>query len=197
MPTPIRADLAQTADVIRTRRGDAVTLRFVTPADAEALQAYVRGLSPRSRHRRFLGALNELPPSVLEDFVALGRNDRFSLFATMHHDGVETIVAEARYALARETGRVEFGLSVQDRWQGHGIGPALIAHLEGRALALGGVALFGDALRTNDVMIALARKAGFTLQPHANDWTLVRFEKVLITPAAELPGISRHMTIVI
>ena len=46
-------------------------------------------------------------------------------------------------------------------------------------LTLGGVVLSGDALRTNDVMIALARKAGFAIQPHPDDWTLVRFEKVL------------------
>ncbi|CCD96026.1 conserved hypothetical protein [Bradyrhizobium sp. ORS 375] len=154
-------------------------LRFVTSADAEALQDYVRSLSPRSRNKRFLGALSELPKAVLDDFVALGRNDRYSLIGVMNHDGVLSIAAEARYALDRDTGRVEFGLSVHDRWHGHGLGPALIANLEGRARALGGVMLSGDALRTNDVMIAVARKAGFTIQPHADDWTLVRFEKRL------------------
>ncbi|MGJ5205799.1 GNAT family N-acetyltransferase [Bradyrhizobium sp. HKCCYLR20261] len=177
MSTPAIAAFASASDVITTRRGEEVRLRFVTPGDAEALQDYVRSLSPRSRNKRFLGALSELPKAVLDDFVALGRNDRYSLFGVMEHDGVESIVAEARYALDRSTGRVEFGLSVHDRWQGHGIGPALIADLERRAAALGGVTLSGDALRTNDVMIALARKAGFTIQPHADDWTLVRFEK--------------------
>ena len=179
MPRSAIVDHAAVADVILTRRGEAVHLRFVTPDDAELLQAYIRRLSPRSRHKRFLGALSELPKAVLDDFVALGRNDRYSLVAIMAQDGVESVVAEARYALDRASGRVEFGLSVQDRWHGHGIGPALIAHLEQRALTLGGVVLSGDALRTNDVMIALARKAGFAIQPHPDDWTLVRFEKVL------------------
>ncbi|MGJ4908302.1 GNAT family N-acetyltransferase [Bradyrhizobium sp. SZCCHNS3002] len=198
MPTPAIADLAAGSNTIHTRRGEEVRLRFVTPDDAEALQSYVRSLSQRSRHKRFLGALNELPKAVLEDFVALGRNDRYSLIATMDHDGVEGIVAEARYALDRATGRVEFGLSVLDRWHGHGIGPALIANLERRARALGGATLSGDALRTNDVMIALARKAGFTIQPHADDWTLVRFEKglsgvVADSPSADFQLISRGL----
>ncbi|WP_316239413.1 GNAT family N-acetyltransferase [Bradyrhizobium sp. SZCCHNR1015] len=188
MPTPAIADLAAGSNTIHTRRGEEVRLRFVTPDDAEALQSYVRSLSQRSRHKRFLGALNELPKAVLEDFVALGRNDRYSLIATMDHDGVEGIVAEARYALDRATGRVEFGLSVLDRWHGHGIGPALIANLQRRARALGGATLSGDALRTNDVMIALARKAGFTIQPHADDWTLVRFEKGLSGVVADSPS---------
>ncbi|MGJ5007908.1 N-acetyltransferase family protein [Bradyrhizobium oligotrophicum] len=198
MPTPAIADLAAGSNIIHTRRGEEVRLRFVTPDDAEALQSYVRSLSQRSRHKRFLGALNELPKAVLDDFVALGRNDRYSLIATMDHDGVEGIVAEARYALDRATGRVEFGLSVLDRWHGHGIGPALIANLERRARALGGATLSGDALRTNDVMIALARKAGFTIQPHADDWTLVRFEKglsgvVADSPSADFQLISRGL----
>ncbi|WP_316182849.1 GNAT family N-acetyltransferase [Bradyrhizobium sp. SZCCHNRI1009] len=188
MPTHAIADLAAGSNTIHTRRGEEVRLRFVTPDDAEALQSYVRSLSQRSRHKRFLGALNELPKTVLEDFVALGRNDRYSLIATMDHDGVDGIVAEARYAFDRGTGRVEFGLSVHDRWQGHGIGPALIANLERRARALGGATLSGDALRTNDVMIALARKAGFTIQPHADDWTLVRFEKGLSGVVADSPS---------
>ncbi|WP_316167337.1 MULTISPECIES: GNAT family N-acetyltransferase [unclassified Bradyrhizobium] len=188
MPTPAIADIAAGSNIIHTRRGEEVRLRFVTSDDAEALQSYVRSLSQRSRHKRFLGALNELPKAVLEDFVALGRNDRYSLIATMDHEGVETIVAEARYAFDRGVGRVEFGLSVHDRWQGHGIGPALIANLEERALALGGVTLSGDALRTNDVMIALARKAGFAIKPHADDWTLVRFEKGLSGVVAHSVG---------
>ncbi|CCD97441.1 GNAT family N-acetyltransferase [Bradyrhizobium sp. STM 3809] len=190
MPTPAVAAPAAGTDVIHTRRGDEVRLRFVTPADGEVLQAYIRSLSPRSRHRRFLGALSELPKAVLDDFVALGRNDRYSLVGMMDRDGVADIVAEARYALDRATGRVEFGLSVHDRWHGHGIGPALIADLERRARALGGLTLSGDALRTNDVMIALARKAGFTIQPHADDWTLVRFEKDL--RAHQVQRVSQH-----
>ncbi|WP_315775539.1 MULTISPECIES: GNAT family N-acetyltransferase [unclassified Bradyrhizobium] len=188
MPTSAVADFAAASNAIHTRRGEEVRLRFVTSADAEALQTYVRSLSPRSRHKRFLGALSELPPAVLDDFVALGRNDRYSLIGVMDHDGVESIVAEARYALDRDTGRVEFGLSVQDRWQGHGIGPALIANLERRAVALGGVTLSGDALRTNDVMIALARKSGFDLRQYPDDWTLVRFEKELRHRSTESPS---------
>jgi GNAT superfamily N-acetyltransferase len=185
MPTQAVAVLSAAPDVIHTRRGEEVRLRFVTPDDAEALQAYVRSLSPRSRNKRFLGALSELPRSVLDDFVALGRNDRYSLIGMMDRDGAESIVAEARYALDRITGRVEFGVSVHDRLHGHGIGPALIGHLEQRARALGGITLSGDALRTNEVMIALARKAGFTIQPHADDWTLVRFEKALRSDDAQ------------
>jgi RimJ/RimL family protein N-acetyltransferase len=173
------ADLAQYSDVVHTRRGEAAILRFVTPEDAEALQAYVRGLSFRSRYNRFLGAMSELPKAVLSDFVDVGRDDRYTLVVTMDLEGAEVIVGEARYALHAADRSVEFGLSIQDRWQGHGLGPALLQNLEGRAAALGASSLFGDTLRSNDVMIAVAKKSGYSLRQHPDDWKLVRFEKQL------------------
>lgn len=184
MSQPELAEASAHSDVIHTRRGERVTLRFVASADADGLQAYVRSLSPRSRYNRFLGAMSELPKAVLDDFVDPGRDDRFTLIATMDVGGAEVIVGEARYALHAENRSLEFGLSVHDRWQGHGIGPALLKNLQCRAAALGAVSLFGDTLRTNEVMIAVAKAAGFVLHQHPQDWTLVRFEKQVALGAA-------------
>ncbi|WP_407157944.1 GNAT family N-acetyltransferase [Bradyrhizobium sp. STM 3557] len=192
MLQPNLADLDQYSDVVHTRRGEAVTVRFVTPDDAEALQAYVRGLSSRSRYNRFLGAMSELPRAVLEDFTHTGRDDRFSLMAIMEVGGVERVVAEARYAFHPEDHGVEFGLSVQDRWQGHGIGPALMQNVECRAAALGSKTMFGDTLRSNDVMITLAKKSGYLFRQHPDDWKLVRFEK-RIAEAAPVPCASLRL----
>ena len=47
-------------------------MRFVEPHDAEALQNYFRSLSTRSRYNRFLGAVSELPPGLLDDFIHVG-----------------------------------------------------------------------------------------------------------------------------
>ena len=178
--TALRADdLRNHSDTLRLRSGQRLTLRFVEPGDADALQAYVCGLSAASRYRRFLGAASELPPGLLEDFTHAGVDDRFSVIAIASVDGRERIVAEARYALTVDQAGIEFGLSVDDRWQRQGIGAALMTNLECRAAALGATILFGDALRSNDVMIALARKSGFALVNSPGDWKLVRFEKRL------------------
>ena len=151
-------DLRQHSDVLRLRSGAPVTVRFVEPGDAEALQAYFRSLSTRSRYNRFLGAVSELPPAELDRFVHVGEADRFSVVAIMTIDGAEMIVGEARYAFDADTDSVEFGLSIDDRWQGHGVGAALLRNLECRAAAFGATRLFGDTLRSNDAMIGLARK---------------------------------------
>jgi len=191
-------DLRQYSDVLRARDGNAVTVRFVEPRDAEALQNYFRSLTTRSRYNRFLGATRELPPSVLEDFIHIGEADRFSVIATMLVDGHEIIVGEARYAF--DDGSIEFGLSIDDRWQGHGIGKALLKNLECRAASFGAIRLFGDTLRSNDAMIGLARKSGYAFMPSPGDWKLVRFEKQIGVDISDIPcaswklaAASRHL----
>src|SRR3954451_10796989 len=175
--TSLRSDdLGQYSDVLRSRSGAPVTVRFVEPRDAEELQNYFRSLTTRSRYNRFLGAMSELPKTLLDHFVHVGEADQFSVVATMWADGFETIVGEARYAFDAATSSIEFGLSIDDRWQGHGIGKALLKNLECRAASFGASRLFGDTLRSNDAMIALARKSGFAFTQSPGDWKLVRFE---------------------
>ena len=192
--TAVRLDhLRQYSDALQLRSGQRLALRFVEPGDADALQSYVRGLSQSSRYRRFLGATSELPPSLLDGFTHAGEDDRFSVIAIASIDGLERIVAEARYALNADQAIIEFGLSVDDRWQGHGIGAALLQNLECRAAALGATGLFGDTLRSNEVMISLARKSGFAFRASPGDWRLVRFEKQIASTAQDNPCASWRM----
>lgn len=183
-------DLKQYSDTLRTRQGEAVDVRFVEPRDTEELQHYFRSLSTRSRYNRFFGAISELPKGLLHEFLQVGERERFSVVATMMVDGFETIVAEARYAFHAETSTLEFGLSVDDRWQGHGIATALLENLVCRAAALGAEHIFGDTLRSNQTMISLARKSGFAFVNHPDDWKLVRFDKEIHVAPKDIPCAS-------
>jgi RimJ/RimL family protein N-acetyltransferase len=183
-------DLRQYSDVLRSRSGNPLTVRFLEPRDAEELQNYFRSLSTRSRYNRFLGAMSELPKAQLDHFIDIGEDERFSVVATMSIDGFETIVGEARYAFNTDTGSLEFGLSIDDRWQGHGIGSSLLKNLECRAAAFGAGHLFGDTLRSNEAMIALARKSGFAFTRNPDDWKLVRFEKHIDVEPKDIPCAS-------
>jgi RimJ/RimL family protein N-acetyltransferase len=183
-------DLRQHSDILRLRSGKSLTLRFVEPRDAEALQAYFRALTTRSRYNRFLGAISELPQGLLAQFIDVGGDERFSAIATLAIDGRETIVGETRYALDTHTESFEFGLSIDDRWQGQGIGSALIGNLRCRAAAFGASRMFGDTLRSNAVMIGVARRSGFAFTQHPDDWKLVRFEKRIEIAPQEIPCAS-------
>src|SRR5437016_7376201 len=99
------------SDILHARSGDLVTVRFVEPGDAAALQNYFRSLSPRSRYNRLMGAASELPQPQLEKFVRLGEADSFSVVATIKIDGFDTLVGEARYAFHPDRASFEPGLS--------------------------------------------------------------------------------------
>jgi RimJ/RimL family protein N-acetyltransferase len=174
-------------DHVRLRDGRVLTIRLVTPGDGDALQRYFRLLSVRSRYNRFLGAVSELPASQLDQFVHAGRDNRFSVIAVRMIEGREIIVGEARYGFDPVKKSFEFGVSIDDRWQGEGIGSALLANLECRAAALGATSMFGDTLRSNEAMIALARKSGFAFGRHPDDWKLVRFERPIDPIHQDIP----------
>jgi len=183
-------DLQQYSDVLRSRDGEAVTVRFVEPRDGEELQNYFRSLTTRSRYNRFLGAMSELPKPVLDRFTHVSAAAGFTVVATRMIDGFETIVGEARYVFHPQNESFEFGISIDDRWQGHGIGSALLKNLECRAAAFGAVSIFGDTLRSNQNMISLARKSGYAFANHPDDWKLVRFEKQINVAQKDIPCAS-------
>ena len=139
--------------------------------------------------------MSELPQSELDHFIQVDERDRFSVIAVLMIDGVETIVGEARYGFEAATESLEFGISIDDRWQGQGIGSALLKNLECRAAALGTRRVFGDTLRSNEVMMGLARNSGFAFTRHPDDWKLVRFEKQIDVVPQEIPCASWRLVV--
>lgn len=183
-------NLGRYSDVLLSRDGEVISLRFADPTDADVLQSYFRGLSVGSRYNRLMGAASELPAGELERFLHVGMDDGFSLVATTKRDGVEVIIGEARYAIDDKDNSLEIGLSVDDAMQRQGIGVALLRNLECRAAALGADRLLGDTLRSNDAMLALARKAGFAFASTPGDWKQIRFEKKILHAAQDIPCAS-------
>ena len=76
-------------------------------------------------------------------------------------------------------------MSIADDWQHVGVGSALLQEIERKAAADGIELLFGDTLRTNEGMIALALGRGFRLAAGLEP-RLVRIQKRL-DAAPDLP----------
>jgi GNAT superfamily N-acetyltransferase len=168
--------------------GECVTLRPVTPDDAEALQAYVRALSPEARYNRFFGALQELPPAELERVTHLDCRYDLALLAAIGVGATSIVIGEARHAFAPERRECEFALSVADAWRGRGIGTLLIGEMERRARRLGARRLTAETLRDNEPMKALALTTGFRMSDLLSDARLVRIVKDMATSRTDRPG---------
>jgi GNAT superfamily N-acetyltransferase len=174
-------------------RGEVVTVRL-SPRDAGRCRTI--SLADDGLSLQPFSARPANTASLLEDFIHIGEADRFSVIATMLVEGFETIVGEARYAFDSDTAAIEFGLSIDDRWQGHGIGKALMKNLECRAASFGATRLFGDTLRSNDAMVALARKSGYAFTNTPGDWKLTRFQKQIYVEPQEIPCASWRLAAV-
>ena len=163
-----------------------LALRPARSSDGDALQTYVRGLSPQSRYNRFLGAASELPASELARALAANGRDTLTLLLVATAQDGETVVGEARVALSCAERAGEFGMSIADDWRRLGAGSALLDEIERKAAADGIEWLNGDTLRTNAGMIALALSRGFRLGQGIEP-RLVRIEKRLEDADPDLP----------
>jgi RimJ/RimL family protein N-acetyltransferase len=169
---------------VRLEDGTVVTFRMMEPGDAEREQAFVAGLSARSRYLRFFHGLRKLTPEMLENFTHPNYPMSYAVIATVSVEGEEIQIGVGRYSPTEEAGVAEFAVVVADAWQGRGIGSRLM-HLVTAAAAIGGGIdrLEGLILRENHGMRALVKKLGFQLGlPYPEDTGMVRVAKTLRRP---------------
>lgn len=124
-------------------------VRLVCGLQAKDLIGLVDSCSPHSRFLRFHTGMPALRPSMAEQLAqtpALGlRNWRGRL------------VAEARYTRTHDD-EAELAILISDKYQGRGLGLALLALLFERAHADGVRVLNADVLNSNVAMVRLLEK---------------------------------------
>jgi acetyltransferase len=162
--------------------GRTVLVRAARPADAPAVQAFVRWLSPLARRRRFLGALSELSPAQLDRLTRVQDPRDLSLVALAGGAEGGPIVAMAQY-VRDDPASAEFALVVADAWQGQGLGTRLLERLLARAAEAGVRRMSGFVLADNAPMRGLAARFEFDSAPD-RDPELVRVERRLAPPAS-------------
>jgi acetyltransferase len=186
---PDRIHLASTVSGWRSPDGAVVTIRPTRPSDASMVQQFVRELSPESRHFRFLGAVRELTPRMLERFVRIDQVGDVALIATTSRGGRTCQLGECRYALSPGSDDCEFAVAVLDAWQRRGLGERLLTELIGIARDRSLTAMFGDVLASNAAMLGLARKLGFSVSASSEERSMRRVSLAL-RPASAARSLS-------
>ena len=102
-----------------------LTVREITIDDIERLRRLFTRLSPDSVYRRFFSPVQEPPRTALLWLANVDRTNRDALVAL---DGDE-IVAVARYDGRAGTNQAEIAVTVEDAWQGLGVGKRLTRRL--------------------------------------------------------------------
>ena len=159
--------------------GSEVTIRPIRPDDGEIEQQFVRELSDESRYYRFMDAVRELSPRMLEHFTRVDYDRHMALIATADRDGREIEVAVARYVVQEDGRSCEFAVVVADAWQRRGLGRKLLEALMAAARANAIGVMVGDVLASNRAMLRLMESMGYRASFNPRDSRLIRVEKTL------------------
>jgi GNAT superfamily N-acetyltransferase len=151
-----------TAEMVPTIGGESVTIRPIRITDAVMEAEFVRQLSPRSKHFRFMGGVKELSPADVKRFCDVDGKHSMAFIATVRLDGRETQVGVSRYSPNSKEDVREFAVTVADDWQHKGLGTLLMKQLMSSAKDYGVKQLYSIDLADNTAMRALATDLGMT-----------------------------------
>ena len=161
---PDRAVADGVIDVLNLPDGRTLTVRTVTEADVDGLDALFEGLSDEDRHFRFFN-LYHPARKFLAQMARAAEEGGYRLVAVVSgpqgsvSGPQETLVAEAGYAILPD-GDGEFDITVASEWRGW-LGPYLLDALVAAAVARGVPRLQADILLDNVKMFALVASRGY------------------------------------
>jgi acetyltransferase len=161
-------------------------LRPIRPEDAQALQVFIRGLSLEARYMRFISALRELTPRMLQRYTQIDYDREMAFVATLPNPlrpQAERIIGMSHYLLQGDGKSAEYALVVCDDMQRQGIGAALMRALEVSAVEKGLQVLEGYVLGGNEAMLGLMRYLGYSVEPYDEEPSMRRVFKQ-VAPAS-------------
>jgi acetyltransferase len=170
-PKRLEREIAVTSGPLR--------LRPIRPEDALAERRFIARLSPRSMYLRFHAPLKELTLERLVRFTQIDYDREVALVAIDETDPVEEIRGIARYTRSADGASCEFGVTVEDSWQGRGLGRHLMDALEDSARAVGLASIFGYVLTENTAMVQMLTARGYRVEHEPGEGTVNVFRKRL------------------
>lgn len=156
---PAVLDAANYSAVETLRNGCRLEIRALRPEDRDEYVAAVSRAGPQSLYRRFFGAKRHFTEEEIRFFVNVDFTDHVALVAVVKEDGRPAIVGGGRYVMSAP-GKGELAFMVMDRYQGQGIGAALMRHLAVIAREAGLRELTAEVLPNNKAMLKVLEKSG-------------------------------------
>nr|WP_082334034.1 GNAT family N-acetyltransferase [Pseudomonas syringae] len=136
-------------------------IRPLKAEDREREFAFIKNLSPESRHSRFLVTMKEPGEPLLDQLMDIDYQQRMAYIALHMDDGLLTEIGVARYA-ADDAAQCESAIAIADAWQRKGLGRQLMGHLIDAARINGFQHMMSMDSASNSPMRHLARALGFT-----------------------------------
>jgi RimJ/RimL family protein N-acetyltransferase len=146
--------------VIETlRNGERIEIRAVRPQDRDDLMAAVSRTSSQSLYRRFFAVRRHFSETEESFYLNIDFVSHVALVALAEENGQQSIVGGGRYVV-NEPGQAEVAFTVVDKFQGQGLGAALLRHLAVIARQTGFRELVAHVLPDNRAMLRVFEKSG-------------------------------------
>jgi acetyltransferase len=168
---------------VKLADGQTMLLRPIRPEDAEADKRLVARLSPRTMYMRFHAPLRELTPERLARFTQIDYDREMAFVAIDTSGEQEEIRGVVRYTRNPDGRTAEFGVVVEDAWQGRGLGHAMMEAIEDCARDRGLEEIIGYVLTENNDMLQLMNVRGYRASRDPDDASVRRLAKKLREPA--------------
>ncbi len=151
-----------TLNAINLKDG-AVTLRSIRPEDYEGVKNFLKRLSNRSAYLRFHINSTELAREKIVELTNIDFNREAGIVACDADDARE-IRGVARFRRIHGSRVAEFGIVIEDAWQGRGLAKLLMNTLAQEARRMQITELVGYVLKGNENMFNLMRRLGYVRQ---------------------------------
>lgn len=150
---------------IDLRDGRRLQMRPIRPDDEPRLVDLYARLSQDTRYQRFFSVMQRLPPDWAHFLANVDHKRRFAL--VVEHPPDQALIAVGRYEPSGDDpGVAELAVVVQDRWQGQGIGRALMEGLLSAAACHGITRFRAYVLGQNRRMLDLLRRYTDVVEQH-------------------------------
>ncbi|EIM14941.1 MULTISPECIES: GNAT family N-acetyltransferase [Pseudomonas] len=142
------------------RDGRHVLIRPLAEKDREREYAFIKRLSPESRHMRFLAQISDPSGALLDQLMNTDGKQRMAYVALAHDNGQLIEIGISRYAATGEH-ECECAVTVADEWTQLGLGTLLMEHLIKAARQNGFRQMYSIDAASNAPMRDLAKALGF------------------------------------
>jgi RimJ/RimL family protein N-acetyltransferase len=145
--------------VEKLRNGQRIEIRALKPQDRDDLMAAVDLTSSDSLYRRFFAVRRHFSETEESFYLNVDFVSHVALIASADENGQPIIIAGGRYVVG-EPGQAEVAFTVVDKYQGRGVGAALLRHLAMIARQAGLRELVAYVLPDNRAMLKVFEKSG-------------------------------------
>jgi RimJ/RimL family protein N-acetyltransferase len=153
------------AAVETLHNGLRVEIRALRPEDREGFMSALDGMSTQSLHRRFFAIRQHFSEEEQSFFVNVDFINHVALIAVVKEFDQPVIIGGGRYIVS-QSGQAEVAFAVVDKYQGQGIGAALMRHLASIARTAGLNELTAQVLPENLAMLKVFEKCGLKRSTH-------------------------------